>query len=214
MARLAVESGGRFTERTNDLSLGYARAQRETSCYYTLGFEDPGGGTGAASGSASAAAIRERRVSVRLHGREHKRARLVHASRYAMPSAERRLRSEIAAAWLQPQRYASDRLVVERRLLRKLSDDRFEVEFSAKLLEGESLSAGEPFVLRFELFRGERLQTRLRQKRESIHVGETIRWKQRLRADDYRYVAVVTDDSTVGPFAASASFELPAAADN
>jgi VWFA-related protein len=211
MARLAVESGGRFTERTNDLSLGYARAQRETSCYYTIGFDDPGPHSGAGSGLDAGATIRERRVSIRLNNREHKRARLLHASRYAMPSAMRRLRTETAAAWLQPQRFASDRLVVQRRLLRKLSDERFEVEFSATLLDEDSTQTGEPLVLRFELFRGERQQTRLRQKSEPIQPGETIHWKQRLRADDYRYIAVVAGESSVGPFAASASFELPAA---
>ena len=38
LARLANESGGRTTERTNDLSLGFARAQRDLACRYTLGF--------------------------------------------------------------------------------------------------------------------------------------------------------------------------------
>jgi VWFA-related protein len=38
LARLANESGGRLTFRTNDLSLGYARAQRDMSCRYGIGF--------------------------------------------------------------------------------------------------------------------------------------------------------------------------------
>jgi len=38
LARLANESGGRMTERTNDLSLAYARAQHDLACRYTLGF--------------------------------------------------------------------------------------------------------------------------------------------------------------------------------
>ncbi len=38
LVRLATESGGRLTHRTNDLSLGYARAQRDLACRYTLGF--------------------------------------------------------------------------------------------------------------------------------------------------------------------------------
>jgi hypothetical protein len=38
LARLAVDTGGRLTYHTNDLGLGYARAQRDVGCRYTLGF--------------------------------------------------------------------------------------------------------------------------------------------------------------------------------
>jgi VWFA-related protein len=38
LARLANETGGRLTRNTNDLTLGYARAQRDLACRYTLGF--------------------------------------------------------------------------------------------------------------------------------------------------------------------------------
>ena len=40
LARLATDSGGRFTERSNDVGLGLARAQRDASCVYTLGFHE------------------------------------------------------------------------------------------------------------------------------------------------------------------------------
>jgi VWFA-related protein len=40
LARMAVETGGRFTSNTNDLSLAYARAQRDLSCRYAVGFYD------------------------------------------------------------------------------------------------------------------------------------------------------------------------------
>ena len=39
--RLAQETGGRFTWNTNDLSLAFARAQRDQGCRYTLGFYLP-----------------------------------------------------------------------------------------------------------------------------------------------------------------------------
>lgn len=46
LARLANESGGEMTFRTNDLSLGYARAQRAMSCSYGIGYyvkdDEPG----------------------------------------------------------------------------------------------------------------------------------------------------------------------------
>jgi hypothetical protein len=37
---LAVETGGRFTRNTNDLSLAYVRAQRDLACRYAVGFYD------------------------------------------------------------------------------------------------------------------------------------------------------------------------------
>ena len=39
--RIAQETGGRLTRNTNDLSLAYARAQRDQGCRYTLGFYLP-----------------------------------------------------------------------------------------------------------------------------------------------------------------------------
>jgi len=40
LARMALETGGRFTRYTNDLSLAYARAQRDLNCRYAVGFYD------------------------------------------------------------------------------------------------------------------------------------------------------------------------------
>jgi hypothetical protein len=38
--RLAVDTGGRITKNTNDLSLGIARAERDLACRYTIGVYD------------------------------------------------------------------------------------------------------------------------------------------------------------------------------
>ena len=40
LARLAAETGGRYSRYTNDLSLAYARAQRDLGCRYAVGFYD------------------------------------------------------------------------------------------------------------------------------------------------------------------------------
>jgi VWFA-related protein len=40
LSRMALETGGRFTRYTNDLSLAYARAQRDLICRYAVGFYD------------------------------------------------------------------------------------------------------------------------------------------------------------------------------
>ena len=41
LVRLANDTGGRLTRSTNDLTLGYARAQRDLACRYTVGFKIP-----------------------------------------------------------------------------------------------------------------------------------------------------------------------------
>ena len=38
LARLATQTGGRFTRMTNDFSMAFARAQRDLACRYTLGY--------------------------------------------------------------------------------------------------------------------------------------------------------------------------------
>jgi VWFA-related protein len=38
LARLANESGGRFTHNTNDLTLAFAKAQRDLTCRYAIGY--------------------------------------------------------------------------------------------------------------------------------------------------------------------------------
>ena len=38
LVRLANDTGGRLTRATNDFSLGFARAQRDLGCRYTIGF--------------------------------------------------------------------------------------------------------------------------------------------------------------------------------
>jgi hypothetical protein len=40
LARLAVETGGRFTQNTNDLSLALVKARRDVGCRYAVGFYD------------------------------------------------------------------------------------------------------------------------------------------------------------------------------
>jgi len=59
LARLAVDSGGEFTERTNELVRGVASARRDLSCVYSLGFYDD---------DADEGRIREVTVHVRRPG--------------------------------------------------------------------------------------------------------------------------------------------------
>ena len=90
LSRLANESGGRTTFRTNDLSLGYARAQRDMACRYGVGFyieEDT---------------MRPRRVSVRVT-RTGLRTRSPEQVKFFTP--EQQLDSRLRAAVVDPEHF-------------------------------------------------------------------------------------------------------------
>ena len=99
LARLAVETGGRLTRNTNDLGLGYARAQRDLACRYTLGFY-----------ARSAEPDRPRPLTIRTH---RSGARVVHPAAYAPRSSERRHESRLAGALAAPELFPQGGLVVE-----------------------------------------------------------------------------------------------------
>jgi VWFA-related protein len=87
-ARLAIETGGRFTARTNDLSLGYARAQRDLTCVYSVGFYDEG-----KQDARHEVAIRVRRGGLQA----------IHPNRYTLRSEKERATSLLRAAWVAPK---------------------------------------------------------------------------------------------------------------
>ena len=88
LARLATESGGRFTRNTNDLSMGYVRARRDLACRYAIGYyADP------------AVSRRGRAVRVRLEqGKFEVRA----AERVRLWTDEERRASRLRAAFADP----------------------------------------------------------------------------------------------------------------
>jgi hypothetical protein len=93
LARLATESGGRFTEQTNDLSLAYARVQRDLACTYTVGFYLKG---------VEDDSVRDVTVKVRRPV-----LRTIHPSRYAFRSASTKRESMLRAAFLSPELFDS-----------------------------------------------------------------------------------------------------------
>ena len=88
LARLAVDTGGRFTERTNDVTVAYARARHDLSCVYSLGFHDSG---------ALDDRLRKVRVSVRRPG-----LRVMQPGLYLFRSNAAREESAIRAAFVSP----------------------------------------------------------------------------------------------------------------
>ncbi len=91
LARLATDTGGRFTEQTNDLSLGYARAQRDLGCVYSVGFyvsdfdEDQ---------------VRGVKLFTKRSG-----LRVLHPSKYVFRSKSARRQSMLQAAWDAPEMF-------------------------------------------------------------------------------------------------------------
>ncbi|MDX1387679.1 MAG: hypothetical protein R3344_00705 [Acidobacteriota bacterium] len=91
LARLAVDTGGRYTERTSDLSLGFARAQRDLACVYSIGFYDD---------NPLEDTVKNVSIKVKQRGLQ-----AVHASKYIFRSREAKLESRLRAAFLSPELY-------------------------------------------------------------------------------------------------------------
>ena len=86
LARLAVDSGGRFTERTNDLGRGVTNARRDLSCVYSLGFYE----NNPEEGRIRNAVVRVRRPGVQV----------LHAAKFVHRSPSARRESMIRAGFL------------------------------------------------------------------------------------------------------------------
>ena len=91
LARLAVDSGGRFTEDSNDLTLGYARARRDQACVYTIGFY---------ADNVVLDKVRSITVRVRRPG-----MRAIHPSKFVLRSDSEKRVSQLKAAWLAPEMF-------------------------------------------------------------------------------------------------------------
>ncbi len=94
LRRLAIETGGRMTSETNDITLAYAKAQRDMRCTYTLGVEDTGGKLDD-----------KRRLTIKLNKR--KDLRVIYAQYFFRQSAESRAKSLRRTAGLAPELFES-----------------------------------------------------------------------------------------------------------
>ena len=121
LARLAVETGGRATYNTNDLSLGLARAQRDLGCRYTLGFRDTSG-------------RRDRARAVRVWLRKPG-LRLVYPVFYVIRSREALLEDRVRTAGLVPEMFDAGGMRVEARGLRPRGPGSWEVQVAVELPE-------------------------------------------------------------------------------
>ncbi|MCP3981142.1 MAG: VWA domain-containing protein [bacterium] len=95
LRRLANETGGRMTANTNDIGLGYARAQRDANCTYTLGYYDE-----------APRPDRNRRMKIKV--KKRKDLRTVYPDYYVVRSEEERRESLQLTASMAPHMFESD----------------------------------------------------------------------------------------------------------
>jgi len=100
LRRLANETGGRMTSETNDISVAYAQAHKDMSCFYTLGFRDP-----------QLKLDKNRGLTIKLVG--HKDLRVVSPDLYVVRSEEQKRDSLFETAGLAPHMFESERVRTE-----------------------------------------------------------------------------------------------------
>ena len=98
-----MDTGGRYTENVNDLTLGMARAQRDLTCVYSIGLYVK---------ESAEDRTRDVRVYTSRPGLD-----VLHPSKYVFRSPSSRRESRLFAAWTQPQQlvmwFGPDEFTVE-----------------------------------------------------------------------------------------------------
>ncbi len=188
LARLAVETGGRFTERTNDFSLGYARAQRDSTCRYTIGFHDSGENP-----------ERERRIVLRV---DRRGVRVFHHNRYA-PADPEDTRTQVGVAALAwPGPYVSESVAVAVLPLRPTGRRRWEIVLAVQA----TAAADDRVQVRADIRGG---NSRWVRPSEARFAPFSVSEPYRLRSGDYVATATVFYPGETEPRAATTRIELP-----
>jgi hypothetical protein len=202
LARLAVESGGRFTRNTNDLSLAYARARRDIGCRYAVGFYD----RTERPGQVRRVNLKVLRPGLRVHHPVH--------YRFGVREADSQTRSD--TAYTAPAPFQDRAIVGELFAVRPATARRWQalvalnfpvrvrrkesrtVSFGAKLDDG-ARRAVHTFDTEMTLIGGEREEER------SVVFVEPVT----LAPGKYELSVVVDDPDEGGPRTAVGAAELP-----
>jgi len=136
LRRLANETGGRMTADTNDLGLAYARARRDMSCTYTLGFYD-----------SSPRLDDRRRLTIRT---DRAGVRITYPEFYVIRSSETKRKSLFHTASMTPHLFESDEMRTELFLFGPRSTRRWAgvVAIELHLPPGEIVEEGEQWLLK------------------------------------------------------------------
>lgn len=91
LSRLGVDSGGRMTQHTNEVSLGFARARRDLGCRYVLGHYD----RNLDEDTRHSVSVRMKRPDLRV----------LASSSYSFSSAAKRTEGSVRAAYVDPSSF-------------------------------------------------------------------------------------------------------------
>jgi hypothetical protein len=206
LARLAVESGGRFTENTNDLALGFARAQRDQACVYSVGFyeHDP------KEDQAQPITIRVRPAG--LH--------VVYPSAYIVRSSLARKQSLLRAAFFSPETFETGVVRAHVFPIRPASKDSWEgllaVSFPVSLASAGGRTVEREFGGVLSNSAGAVHQfsrtIRLEPKSEDVASEPLVTFLEpvELRPGKYSLTTVLSDAAAVAPHAAKVECDVPA----
>ncbi|HXV76680.1 MAG TPA: hypothetical protein VD788_10205 [Candidatus Polarisedimenticolaceae bacterium] len=195
--RLAVETGGRFTERTNDLQLAYARAQRDRACTYTLGFYVEADDES-----------RSRSLSVRV---KRPGMRAIAPQRYVFRSDDEKRESLLRAAWIAPEMFQTGVVRAHAYPLRPADKGAWEALLAVGFTVPLGDSAGAAVRRRFGamLYQGSRVVHRfsrtvtLQPDHSGVDSTPVVTFLERVRLPpgSYSLTAVVSDPLDTRPHA-------------
>jgi VWFA-related protein len=192
LARLANETGGRFTRLTNDLSLGYARARRDLDCRYTLGFYLKETGRNEVEDT--------RNIVVRVQGRSLS-AR--HPERLREWPVEDRRAAAVQAAESNPERYLDLRITAGLELLKPKGERSWKVRLKAQAPP----PAGEATVAILV----SRDRRPVKEFRQAVPAGRPLEWDRTLKlaTGDYELIVVLDDPVDAEPSASVTTVTVP-----
>ncbi len=194
LARLANESGGRFTRLTNDLSLGYARARRDLDCRYTLGFYLEENGRTSVEDT--------RNITVRVRGRG---LAARHPERLREWSVEDLRDAALLAAESDPERYLDSRLTAGVELLKPRGKRNRKVRLAV-----QTPPAGADGTVTIVVTRNGRTVKRYE---HDVPAGKPFRWSRttNLAPGNYELIVVLDDPNRAGPSAMATAVDVPPA---
>ncbi len=192
LARLANETGGRFTRNTNDLSLGYVRARRDLTCRYTVGFYLEETGRNQVEDS--------RNITVRVRGRGRS---VRHPEQLREWSAEDRKRAAVSAAEADPERFLDPAVRSGLRLVRPKGERNWKVH-----LEAEAPPPDETAAMTVLVTRNRKTVKRFQQV---VPRGRPVRWSRstNLPAGEYELIVVLDDPGRSGPSTTVTAISVP-----
>ena len=199
LARLANESGGRFTRMTNNLAVGYERAQQGLTCRYTLGFYMKATGNNRVEGT--------RNVIVRVKGRGRS---VRHPERIREWSPDDLREAAFAAAEYNPDRYLDPDLELGLDLLKPKNRRKWKARGWARgKATGHPVNrepAGRPRLV-FLVSQNRKVRKRFETSLSSSGQIQEA-WTFRLPPGDYELTAVLDDPSRPAPITATGSVTI------